>query len=40
MRILKYTKGIFFWGEKSSLFNNASQQVFAICKAGDIWVTH
>ncbi len=33
-------KGIFFWGGKSLLFNNASQRVFAICKAGDIWVTY
>ena len=33
-------KGIFFWGGKSLLFNNASQRVFAICKAVDIWVTY
>ena len=33
-------KGIFIWGGKSLLFNNASQRVFAICKAVDIWVTY
>jgi len=37
---MEEAKGIFFWGGKSLLFNNASQRVFAICKAGDIWVTY
>ena len=33
-------KGILFWAEKSLFFNNSSQRIFAICKAGDIWVTY
>ena len=37
---MEEAKGIFFWGGKSLLFNNASQRVFAICKAGDIWLTY
>jgi len=32
--------GFLFWAQKSLFFNNASQRVFAICKAGDIWVTY
>ena len=37
---MEETQGIFFWGGKSLLFNNASQRVFAICKAEDIWLTY
>jgi len=33
-------KGLFFRGEKSWLFQNTPQRIFAVCKASDIWVTY
>jgi hypothetical protein len=33
-------KGLFFWGEKSLLFQNSSSGIFALCKARDIWITY
>jgi hypothetical protein len=33
-------KGLFFRGEKSWLFQNTPQRIFAMCKASDIWVTY
>ncbi len=37
---MENAEGFLFWAQKSLLFNNTSQRVFVICKAGDIWVTH
>jgi hypothetical protein len=37
---LEHTKGLFFWGEKSFVFQQTSQRIFAVCKAGDIWITY
>ena len=33
-------KGLFFRGEKSWIFQNTPQRIFAVCKASDIWVTY
>lgn len=33
-------KGLFFRGEKSVLLQNATQQIIAVCKVRDLWVTH
>jgi hypothetical protein len=32
--------GLFFWGEKSFLFQKASPRIFVLCKASEIWVTY
>jgi hypothetical protein len=37
---LQGAKGLFFRGEKSFLFQNTPQRIFAVCKATDIWVTY
>jgi len=37
---LQGAKGLFFRGEKSWLFQNTPQRIFAVCKATDIWVTY
>ena len=37
---LQGAKGLFFRGEKSLLFQNTPQRIFALCKATDIWVTY
>jgi len=37
---LDRAKGLFFWGEKSFLLQKASQSIFALCKATDIWVSY
>ena len=37
---MESAEGFLFWAQKSLFFNNASQRVFAICKAGDIWLTY
>lgn len=33
-------EGFLFWGQKSLFLNNASQRVFTLCKADDIWITY
>jgi hypothetical protein len=37
---LQGAKGLFFRGEKSWVFQNTPQRIFAVCKATDIWVTY
>jgi hypothetical protein len=37
---MENAEGFLFWAQKSLFFNNVSQRVFVICKAGDIWVTY
>ena len=37
---MESTEGFLFWSQKSLFFNNDSQQVFTICKSGDIWITY
>lgn len=37
---LQRVTGLFFWGKKSLLFESEPPQIFAVCKARDIWVTY
>jgi hypothetical protein len=37
---LQGTKGLFFRGEKSLIFQNTPQRIIAVCKASAIWVTY
>ena len=32
--------GLFFWGKRSLIFEGEPPQIFAVCKARDIWVTY
>lgn len=32
--------GLFFWGKRSVLFESKPPQVFAVCRARDIWITY